>query len=238
MLNNILFILSLFNPSFKLKSDKTVYLKGNGPPVIFSTGLFGVMPNFIYSDIQNKLSQNYTLILNKDYKPFVLNDISDIKNELSVDYLSLFSHSSINSNILESKIFNKIVSCDPIVLPKINSNGLSKRNVNINSDILIIKAEKLYNSDKVLPNFQNPIFNNDKIYSEIIYKDVGHPDILNDYWADLAIYTNFWRGLENKKEIKKYKEWKYTKYIENNKKIQKLRKEYKNYIVKEVNNFL
>ena len=33
-----------FNPSVKLSNGRTVTLNGRGPPVLFSTGLFGTMP--------------------------------------------------------------------------------------------------------------------------------------------------------------------------------------------------
>ena len=85
MINTLFFMISFLTPSFKLSSKKTIYLKGSGPPLLFSTGLFGSMPNFLYSNIQNKLSKNFTLLLNKDYKPFVLEDIEEIKEEINVD---------------------------------------------------------------------------------------------------------------------------------------------------------
>ena len=41
MLSQILLFLTFLTPQFKLSSDKNIYLKGKGPPLIFSTGLFG-----------------------------------------------------------------------------------------------------------------------------------------------------------------------------------------------------
>lgn len=71
MLSQILLLLTFLSHQFKLSSDKNIYLKGKGPPLIFSTGLFGAMPNFLYSNLQNQLSKNFTLVLNKNYKPFI-----------------------------------------------------------------------------------------------------------------------------------------------------------------------
>lgn len=202
MINMLFFIIGFMTPSFKLESRKTIYLKGSGPPLLFSTGLFGGMPNFLYSNIQNQLSKNFTLLLNKDYKPFILDDIEEIKEEINVDYLSLFAHSSIDSTILESSIFNKMILCDPITIPNINFDGFSNKKIKSSANILTIKAEKLYNSDRELPSYQNPIFLKNKKYSELVYRHVGHPDLLDNYWADLAITTQLWRGVKNKRKTK------------------------------------
>ena len=126
----LILIFSFLTHSFKLASDKNIYLKGKGPPLLFSTGLFGGMPNFIYSNLQNQLSKNFTLILNKDYKPFIIDDIEEIAEELEVDKLALFAHSSTDARILESNVFNKMVLCDPIILPNINFDGLTTKKLN------------------------------------------------------------------------------------------------------------
>lgn len=238
MINTLFFMISFLTPSFKLSSKKTIYLKGSGPPLLFSTGLFGGMPNFLYSNIQNKLSKNFTLLLNKDYKPFILDDIEEIKEEINVDCLSLFSHSSIDSTILESPIFNKMILCDPIVIPNINFNGFSNKKIKNTANILVIKAEKLYNSDRELPSYQNPIFSKNKQYSEIIYSLVGHPDMLNNYWADLAVKTQLWRGVKNKPKRKNFKDWKYIDFNNNKKEIYKYREIYRKFIVNETINFI
>ena len=238
MINTLFFLINFMTPSFKLESKKIIYLKGSGPPLLFSTGLFGSMPNFIYSDIQNKLSKNFTLLLNKDYSPFVLQDIQEIKNELNVDYLSLFSHSSINYKILESPIFNKMVLCDPITNPTIKFNGFANKKIKNKANILIIKAEKLYNSDRKLPSYQNPLFIKNKIRSQLVYKNVGHPDILDNFWADVAINTQLWRGFKNKQKIKKFKNWEYSSLKNNKKEIYEYRNFYRNFIVNESINFI
>ncbi len=235
MLEILFLIINFITPSFKLNSQKTIYLKGSGPPLLFSTGLFSAMPNFLYSNIQNQLSKNFTLLCNKDYKPLILDDIQEIKEIINVDYLSLFAHSSIDSSILESSIFNKIVLCDPITIPNINFDGFSNKRIKSNANILVIKAEKLYNSDRQLPSYQNPIFVNRNQYSEVIYKYVGHPDLLDNYWANLAINTQLWRGVKNKQKIKKFNDWKYNNY-NNKKEIYKYRDIYRKFIVNETIN--
>jgi len=231
-------VINFLTPSIKLNSGKSIDIKGNGPPLLFSTGLFGIMPNFLYSNIQNKLSKNFTLILNTDYKPLLYKDIEDITDKLQVDYISLFSHSSINDKILESNYINKIVLCDPITIPNINFDGFSNKKITPSADILSIKAEKLYNSDIILPEYQNPIIVKNKLYSDTIYKDVGHPDILDNMWADLAISSSLWRGASYNKYVFKFKDWKFSKKNNNKKEIFDKRENYRKFIVNKTINFI
>jgi signal peptidase I len=112
------------------------------------------------------------------------------------------------------------------------------KKIQTTGDILIIKAEKLYRSDRQLPEVQNPIFNKKKIYKELMYKDVGHPDLLNDYWANLAIKSQLWRGITIPRERKKFKDWKLDKNNNYRKKLEKKRKEYRKFINQETINFI
>ena len=42
---------AFFNPSVKLSNGRTATLNGRGPPVLFSTGLFGTMPQQFYNEL-------------------------------------------------------------------------------------------------------------------------------------------------------------------------------------------
>ena len=234
----LIFFFSFFTPNIKLNSGKTLKFKGKGPPLLFSTGLYGTMPNFIYSNIQNKLLKNFTLIINPNYNSLSINDINNLVNELQVDYIGLFSHSSFNDKLLECKYFNKITLCDPITTPNFQFNGFSKKKILPKCDISIIRAEKLYRSDLTIPDYQTPFIKKNKIKSDIIYQDVGHPDILDNYWANLAIYSSLWKGIEIKKKINKYNDWKLENLNKNNiYLINKMREEYRTFIAKETINF-
>ena len=57
-----------------------------------------------------------------------------------------------------------------------------------------------------------------------MYKDVGHPDLLNDYWANLAIKSQLWRGITIRRERKKFKDWKLDKNNNYRKKLEKKKK--------------
>ena len=50
-----------FNPSIKMPSGRDITLVGNGPPVVFSSGLFGTMPSQIYSSFINEIKNNVTM---------------------------------------------------------------------------------------------------------------------------------------------------------------------------------
>lgn len=238
MYSVVFLLFSFLTPVIKLDSGKKIKLKGKGPPLLFSTGLFGSMPNFLYNNIQNKLAKNFTLLLNIDYKPIEYSDIDNIVDKLEVDYISLFAHSSMDNKILESDKLNKIIVCDPITIPTINLDGLSNKKIRSKAQILSIKAEKLYNSDLTLPQYQDPIFLNNKLYSETIYLEVGHPDILDNTWADLAIFSTLWKGASADKKINKFNEWKYKKQKNRNNEIYKKREEYRKFVVDEICQFI
>tara|TARA_B100001093_G_scaffold520417_1_gene615633 strand:+ start:3705 stop:4403 length:699 start_codon:yes stop_codon:yes gene_type:complete len=221
MILNIYFILSFFNPTINLSSGKKCTLSGKGPPVIFSGGLFGTMPSFAYSDYLGPLKKNFTIVTINGFSPIVQDDIYDITSALSVDSVAYISHSSFNPDVLECTKINKAVLFDPICIPKITMSGLEQPIISVDYPILSIKAEKLYNTDVPLPELQNPIF--DGNISDLIYENVGHPDILNDFWADLAKKYGFWDCLDI--ETIEYKKWTFNKYNS----ISSMRKKYRKF---------
>ena len=159
MIHVLLSILSFLNPSIKLSSGKSITLLGNGPPVLFSSGLFGTMPSFLYNNFLDDMKKEFTIVNINDITPITQNDIYDVTKSLSVDYISYISHSSFNPNILECTKINKAILFDPICIPNLNFNGVNQQNINTEFPILIIKADKLYNSHPTIPDWQTPIIN-------------------------------------------------------------------------------
>ena len=139
---NLVFLgFQLFNPTVQLNSGKKVSLVGEGPPVIFSSGLFGTMPRILYNDFINNLKKNVTIVSLNNFSPLSKNDINDIVNKLNVDSVSYISHSSFQSNILESDTINKAILIDPICLPTVdigNLNSVDVNKVNINVKFIYI----------------------------------------------------------------------------------------------------
>ena len=57
MINFFVVALAFFSPSVKLQSGRDVKLVGKGPPLLFSPGLFGTMPSFIYNSLIDELKK-------------------------------------------------------------------------------------------------------------------------------------------------------------------------------------
>ena len=221
------FSFQLFNPTVKLSSGKQVSLVGTGPPVIFSSGLFSTMPRSLYNDFINNLKKNVTIVSLNNFNPLSKRDINDIVDSLNVNSISYISHSSFQPDILESDKINKAVLVDPICLPKIDVGSLNSVDVNaVNIDVkfpvMIFKAAKLYEGDKTLPEWQDPSING-IVCSEVV-DNVGHPDLLDDTWADIAKNLGFWNTADGEKVD--FKDWKFIK----NSNIKEIRKKYRDYL--------
>lgn len=181
---SILYTLSLtafFNPTIKIQTSifdsKTAVLHGNGPPVLFSTGLFSKATWRMYSNLINQLKNNVTIITLPDIDKY---DIDRVADAIAVDKIGLMAHSSLNPEILSSSRLQGAVLIDPIKLPLIPD-------VTANSPVSIIKAGLLY---QTLPEF-NQI--NIHGATEYTYENVGHTDLLDDSWANIATSTGFWK---------------------------------------------
>ena len=225
-----LFLMGFFwDPALKLSSGKTITVTGKGSPILFSTGLFGTMPKFIYSEFINGLKRNISVVTIDGFSPISKNDLDEVCATLQVDKIGLLTHSSFVSEILNSDVINSAVLLDPITLPSISINGLNNPSVNNDYPTLIIKSEKLYDGKRTIPEWQNPDFN-ENIIEETI-NGVGHPDILDNTWANVAKQTNLWDMAEGK--TMKYSDWKLN--IKNS--IPSIRREYRKYLNNKIIDF-
>lgn len=228
-MNFLFLILSFLNPSIKLESGKTIKLDGKGPPLLFSSGLFGTMPDFLYSRLLKKIKRDFTVITIDGFNPIVKTDIQDIVNTIAVENIAYLSHSSFNYDVLENENINNAILIDPITLPKINMNGVSRQYINVNFPTTIIKASKLYNTDFSLPEWQDPKINGN--ITTFIYENVGHPDLLDNFWANLAKTYGFWDSTNGK--IVSFKNWTYK-----NNNINKIREKYRIFISNQTKNLI
>lgn len=227
IVNILLLGFQLFAPTVRLNSGKQVSLVGSGPPVVFSSGLFNTMPRQLYNNFIDKLKNNVTIVSINDFTPLTKNDIYDIANSLNVDSVSYISHSSFNPEVLESDKINKAMLIDPICIPKVNIGGINqldvdKVNISPKFPVMIFKAQKLYDGIKSLPDWQDPNIEG-IVYTEVV-DNVGHPDLLDDVWADVAQQLGLWDTAQG--SVANFKEWKYIK----NNDIKEIRKNYRDIV--------
>ena len=78
------------------------------------------------------------------------------------------------------------------------------------------------NGSKTLPQWQDPDFR--CTIEDITYEDVGHPDILDNTWANIAKNIGLWEMAETEKMD--FKNWKFKVNTE----IPKMRKKYRKFI--------
>lgn len=235
MISKLFFIFStivsgFITPTVKIESGNKLSISGKGPPLLFSSGLFGTMPRFIYNDFINNLKKNATVITIDGVDTIKETTIDEVCNALLVDKIDYISHSSFFPEVLSNDKINRVVLLDPINLPQISLDGLTKPSIDLKMPTLIIKAEKLYNGTKQLPKIQEPDFLG--YYIEETSKDVGHIDILDDNWVNIGKTTGIWETLEG--TVKDYNSW--TGISNNN--IRDLRKQYRQSLAKKILEFL
>lgn len=217
-------------PTIKIESGNKLSISGKGPPLLFSSGLFGTMPRFIYNDFINNLKKNATIITVDGLDTIKETTIDEVCNALLVDKIDYLSHSSFFPEVLSNDRLNRIVLLDPINIPWISFEGLTRSAIDLKTPTLIIKAEKLYNGSKQLPKIQEPDFLG--YYIEETSKDVGHIDILDDNWVNIGKTTGIWDTLEG--AIQDYDNWKGISNVN----IRDLRKKYRTTLAKKVLKFL
>tara|TARA_Y100000389_G_scaffold18250_1_gene15888 strand:- start:108 stop:932 length:825 start_codon:yes stop_codon:yes gene_type:complete len=177
--------------------------------LIFFTGGFNKMPNFIYSDFLTELSENgvtcYSVQDNIDYK--VISFIENEANELPI----IASHSSGSVPALE---LCSLVPIEDIVL--FDPVGFGNFKLRSAKNVVFINAELSYSWDKFmdLPFIPSIFAITEKNLvtsaniTRIEYDDYGHGDILNSFWADVSVMTQIIKGNEDRNDEvnKKYRE--------------------------------
>lgn len=189
-----------------LNSGKKASIVGKGPPILFSSGIFNMVSTRFYSNIINKLKKEVSIISITDFSPLKPEDIDDVAESIGSQQIGFFSHSSFDTKILTSSRIHKAVLCDPICIPDIDFNGFSTRIEYVDYPVIIMKAQYLYDSEITIPTYQTPVING-KDVKTIQYSNVGHADLLDNFWANVAKRTNFWVAAS--KESVPFDEWSY-----------------------------
>lgn len=184
--------------------------------MIFFTGLFNQMPNFIYSDLLKSLSQEgitcYSLQDSIDAKVY-----SFIESNTKTSTPVIAAHSSGSVPALELASIapiEKIILFDPVGLPSIPPHQYTLKRA---TDIMFVNAELSYEwrglSD--IPFIPSTFAITEKDLdtpaniSCISSKYHGHGDILNNFWADVSASTGIIRGHEERDERvnQNYRDW-------------------------------
>lgn len=220
------FCTSFLTPTIRTSSNKKLNIIGQGPPILFSTGLFGTMPRFFYNDFVNIIKKNNTIVTIDGLNPIFEETVDEVCDALRVDKIGYVGHSSFIPEVLDNVRISSALLIDPINLPWFNFDGLTNSIINVKFPLIIIKAEKLYKGSKTLPEWQSPEFKGK--YEEVFFDDVGHPDILDNTWANIAKTIGIWEMAEG--NIMNYKNWSLNVRNE----IPKIRKDYRKFAASKI----
>jgi hypothetical protein len=169
--------LSLFEPRVTLPSGQRVSLHGRGPPVLFSSGLYGLMPHRIYTQLFQELRKDVTMVVLDDARRVTARVAEEVCDALAVDSIGFFSHSSFDAGILTTGRVRAAVLCDPVVLLPPPLDG-------VDFPVAVLRAGNAY-GDPAIPAFLAPPLGNAGVASRD-YEGMGHADLLDDPWAALG----------------------------------------------------
>lgn len=204
--------LSFFGPpKLDIGKGRTIGLYGKGPPVVFSTGLYGAMPKFLYDDLFRKMSKNVTLV--KPSGPGMSEGTMErICDALGVKEVGFFSHSSFDPSVLSSPRIKSAVLCDPVCFPSISPFGVERfasPSVSVSAPVLVLRAENTYAIDPPIPDYLSPSPYGDTPWRSVTLPGVGHADLLDNVWADIGAKLLPWINGPSP-ESKEWKDWEET----------------------------
>jgi hypothetical protein len=231
---SILITTLTFSPTIKLESGKSVTLRGTGPPVVFNGGWFGTMNWRLYSNLINDLKEDITVITPNGWNSITAQDVENIADRIGVNKIGFFAHSSFDKNILNSDKVESAFLVDPIVIPEISISGIEQSFVK--APIKILKAEKAYDSSFAIPEYLVP--GSETIEGTDTFPGVGHADLLDDRWANLARTTGIWDSVKFD-NFKKFEDWNisYFKSLNPQKNIEATRQKYRKKVSNECKDF-
>ena len=94
--------LAFFARSIDVGRGRQATLQGTGPPVVFSTGLYGTMPTFLYNDLFSRMTKNVTLV-RVDQALVSETALEGVVRALGVDKVGLMAHSRSRRRALDNK---------------------------------------------------------------------------------------------------------------------------------------
>lgn len=222
-----LFSLSFLATNLPLRSGGSVSLHGRGPPILFSTGLFGTMPHWIYSEFFKQMTPNVTMVVLNGPSPLTGDRIEEIADAVAVDRIGFFAHSSTDRHILDSSRVGSVVLCDPVVMPQLSLPFQMTSSEVVNPiPFLVLRAGQSYTSfedgPSPIPNYLGPQLPSEST-DTTTFDGMGHADLLDDTWADLGASTIPWmRGPAS--PTRPFRDWSFTR---SSREISKARRTYR-----------
>lgn len=190
------------------RTGKTATLLGSqGPPVLFSPGLFGTMPRQIYTDFLRALARNVTVVVVDGADAVTAPVVDDVARTLAVDRVAFVSHSSFDARILLSDRVGAAVLCDPVVLPSYDWAGgwVPPETSRV---VKILRAGLAYDGTRAtpIPDFLSPGVAPES--PTRVFDGVGHADLLDDRWAEAgARALPFMKGMAADPDPVRFEDW-------------------------------
>lgn len=156
---------------------KRVEVRGTGPPVLFSSGLYGTMPHWAYSSFLNKVRKRLSIV----HVDGVVGaaELEDLADALGVRTMGAIVHSAVRRDLIASPRLCRAVLLDPVAVPWPFASNQSA------TPALVVRAERSYNAR--VPFVPPPLALEPPEGAVTVFQPgVGHSDILDDMWADLA----------------------------------------------------
>ena len=177
----------LFSSSTSLAriNGRDVRAQGNGPPILFSPGLFGAMSPHLYSRFLKALSQQgVTVITLQGFGDIRRQHVEEVADVIGAKQIGVLTHSSFDVDILDSERVHSALLMDPSSLPQMEAPAVvSSRRVLTTTPTLVIKAERTYKDE--VPFVPQPfaVDIDGPDVQAVNVSDVGHVDILDDMYA-------------------------------------------------------
>lgn len=214
--------------SVRLRDGQRATVKGKGSPVLFSPGLFGTMPSFMYGALLREMRNHVSVVTLDGVSPVTRDKFDAVADALRVDTLGFLSHSSFDVNVLRSPHLHRAVLADPIVFPTLGGvfpNPVwTSPSVDLSCDVLTFHSELAYErGDPPIPSFLEPVPIDPARWTNVTMHGVGHVDLLDDVWSDLGVrLVPFFAGPVP--ERRAFEEWSMPSSTRN---VKRLRQEYR-----------
>jgi len=219
--------LSFFIPTLQLENGRNIKVIGKGPPVLFSTALYGTMPYQMYNELINVLKSDISVVVFDDFSPVYKDDVEQAAVSLNVKKIGFISHLSVDLNILTSICVEKAVLHDPIYNKQFSLSGTESEEIDAHMFTTIINSE-----NDIQGNKETSYSNAPKVHGEVEYivdRNVSILDILDTFWRQSS--KNF---IHKKTNIDKSKLSVHKDYVLLNKERPQNIQEYKNIISKRI----